>query len=87
MGYKMKILAGDFYKDGDCYIKDGAYLAVEKERRTKGLFAGFMGGLLGMEAKNQDFEFIALSDVEELEVATEESVKRIGGAVGWGCSR
>lgn len=80
----MKILAGDFLKDGSCYIKEGMYLAVEKERTAKGMLSGFMGGLLGLEDKNQDFEYISLDEVEELEVATEESVKRIGGAIGWG---
>jgi hypothetical protein len=51
----------------------------------KGNAHQFIGGKLIM--KNEDKyirEDIEPSEIEELEVASEETVKRIGGAVGWG---
>lgn len=50
---------------------------------------GFVKGArinLKTAAKSWIGEYIPLSDVVELEVATEESVKRLGGTVGWGAA-
>jgi len=51
----------------------------------KGKEHQFMAGKFTMKKKGKFFrQTIPVSEVEELEVASEENVKRIGGTVGWG---
>jgi len=51
----------------------------------KGKGHQFVGGKLIMKIPGKFFgETISLNQVETVEVASEESVKRIGGTVGWG---
>ena len=51
----------------------------------KGKEHQFMKDAIHMKSKKKFFrEKIPVSQIEKIEVASEESVKRIGGAVGWG---
>lgn len=54
----------------------------------KDMAAGFLIAdnkfYFGVPGKVFQTEKIPIADVEELEVATEDSVKKLGGTVGWG---
>lgn len=51
----------------------------------KGKDHQFVGGKLLMKKQGKFFrETVPLDQLETLEVASEESVKRVGGTVGWG---
>jgi hypothetical protein len=42
--------------------------------------------LLATEEHPTDGEFIPLTEVDTIEVASEESVKKLGGTIGWGAA-
>ncbi len=48
--------------------------------------ANFDGGLIYFPWQDPPNGFEYLDDIEQLDVATEESVKRIGGTIGWGAA-
>lgn len=51
----------------------------------KGKEHQYVAGKLVMKNEGKFFrEDIPVTEIEELDVASEESVKRLGGAVGWG---
>ena len=69
-----KTIAGDFQND----VKVHAFV-VDKfhmQLPAKGMLSAIFG--------KPKIERIPVSEIEELETASEENVKRIGGTVGWG---
>lgn len=71
----IKISAGDFLKDAEGYFYPPKEWFVLPARKTTPI--GFTN--LWLET-----DYIPADNVEELEVASEESIKRIGGTLGWG---
>lgn len=66
----IKVLAGDFREGSGHKFK------------PKGLISGPQ---LTMFVKGKFLpEIVPLAEIQEIEVASEESVKRMGGAIGWG---
>jgi hypothetical protein len=80
---QIKILAGDFNK-----MRPGGFMfgimsltpdAKILQEQNKGFWKQFKAGAKGVSYNLPD-------DVEEMELASEESVKKIGGTVGWGAA-
>lgn len=80
---KLKVLAGDFKQISGSYNyinfrKKCFVMEPMPDKSKKGIW-GFLTRDL-----NPKPEEIHFDEIEEMEVATEESVKRIGGTIGWG---
>ena len=71
MAYKIKVHAGDFLSPGAGWLKGG--------------WKSFTLVLLTPE-QSWAGEKIALDQLETVEPASEENVKKIGGTVGWGAA-
>lgn len=81
---KVKVHAGDFKKKAESSFLFGQFSlylsnqeAIEKAKeKGKGIFGQAF-------AANMPVTYSA-KDIEEIDLASEESVKKIGGTVGWG---
>ena len=85
---KFKIQAGDFNKThaGNTYMlgqfvlyPDAMEAAKQAKSDGKGFFKQMFAGAKSVSYKLPD-------DIEDLELASEDSVKKIGGTVGWGAA-
>jgi len=86
----INIHAGDFATGkGSSFVskaKGGTLLLEKSEYETKTFWTGDTGSVMsilsGHEKKRH--EHVTTDQIGSLEVASEESVKRFGGTVGWG---
>ena len=76
-----EIIAGDLSEE-TVYVEYPQPYFVYPEGELK---HPFLSGLLGLKDKRKKVE-IPFNNITEYEIATEESVKRMGGAIGWGAA-
>lgn len=75
-----KTIAGDFLNDAKVHeFKSNGFVMC---KQSSGFLSGLAEGVLGVKKR----ETIPFAEIESLEVASEESVKRIGGTIGWGAA-
>lgn len=75
-----KTIAGDFLNDNKVHdFKNGSFVMCVG---ANSFFRGLAESLFGIKSR----EVIQISEVEVLEIASEDNVKRIGGTVGWGAA-
>ncbi len=73
-----KTISGDFLNDQKVHeFSQNSFVMMLP---SQGLLSGLAAGLFG----KKNTERIPASEIEELETASEENVKRIRGTVGWG---
>ena len=77
-----KTIAGDFLNDQKIHtFFEGYFYMHSPNAGGESIGKALLQGLFGKKPKA---EKIYITEVEELETASEENVKRIGGTVGWG---
>ncbi len=76
---KLKVMAGDFTQSGFHEVMFGQFKMLRPQPKIDGWLSGLLSWLDDVE-----YEFIPFSEIAEMEKATEESITRLGGVVGWG---
>jgi hypothetical protein len=76
---KLEVLAGDFTNGGFHEVMFGQFKMLRPQPKIDSWLSVFLSWLDDIE-----YEFIPFAEIAEMEKATEESITRLGGAVGWG---
>lgn len=84
MGVAMfKTIAGDFLNNQKIHTFFDCDFYMHSPDGDESIGKALLQGLFGKKPKA---EKISITEVEELEAASEENVKRIGGTLGWGAT-
>lgn len=81
-GLIFKVHAGDFGGDGRIGGSNLFLRSKLQSEQPKSAVAQFFRGFMGGMAPR--YECVPMRELVSVEVASEESVKRVGGTVGWG---